>query len=214
MANNVLPWISGRVPYEIEEGVSGYGEEPPDYWLTFLQARFEANNYFAQWRAGRRPRLDDRRPWTLEFAQQNPEFAMLPTTSFRRWQGPWENIYLPVAPGFEAQAPVQEPIDPDAAIPGNRAATLQEIGGAMARQVRSYFTDNAKVDVRIRKILGAGGAGVALLCDAASADPATRAKKFVLKVDQHADTEAGNPQTQRERACHRVCMLCSWKTDV
>lgn len=75
----------------------------------------------------------------------------------------------------------------------------------MAQQVQAYFANTEKVDVRIRKILGAGGAGVALLCDAASPDPGIRAKNFVLKVDQHS--KAGTPGITMEKECHMVCVL-------
>lgn len=198
-----VPWGARQPPRELLQGLNG---DDADYWHDFLDERFELNNYFAYYRAGRSGEKGE--PWKLENALKNPDSILYRDLleNFGRIAGSWENIYrpdrYPGVPGVPRQA-VQKEYPPRR--PTNdprRKAKLVARGGAAGRRIEESMKSRG-IDIRIKRILGAGGNGVALLCDGSSDVPDVRGKRFVLKA------EINNGDMSEEKDLMMVCLIAS-----
>lgn len=144
-----------------------------DYWNNFELVKFNVNNYFAHYRRGL-SRVTGQ-PWRYEVAAEDPA-RQLYRHHFqnRRIRGPWENVYLETPP---QQAGGRQRF--------RRLPSGSPRNGRVLEQARSLqqAIDRNGFPFRVIKILGAGGNGVAVLCDTADVAQGGRARKrFVVKM--------------------------------
>lgn len=169
MANSV-PTMPAAAPAALADPTASGSRS----WDDFFKKKFEVNNFFAYYRVGRS--MEPGEPWSYANALRDPASIQLRYHSeFRRLWGPFENIYFAGGP---RPPPTWQQYTPPRR---NRRAKLDRIGMQSAITIQANFT-RGKTSLRVRKILGAGGNGLALLCDAESAVANVRAKPFVLKA--------------------------------
>lgn len=148
-------------------------ERQADYWNTFEIAKFKVNDYFAHYRRGLSRAIGQ--PWRFEMAAGDPERQLYRHhLQNRRIRGPWENIYLETLPqefgGRQRFRPVSS------------GSPRGERGLEQARSLQQAIDRNG-FPFRVIKILGAGGNGVAVLCDTADvAQGGGARKRFVVKM--------------------------------
>lgn len=147
-------------------------------WLAFVELKFQTNNFFAYYRAGRSGEPGE--PWSLANAMRDPTAilcALEDPTNRPQKPTPWEGIY-----GLDPKARKRSPrpfMRPEPRGPG--PSRLDLAGDESARNLQAEFKLK-DTSIRVLRILGAGGNGIALLCDAESTTRGVRAKKFVLKT--------------------------------
>lgn len=180
VAAGQMPWIEDKMPSELARGLNGPHRA---YWAGFLKAKFDVNNFFAYYRAGRA--LEPGEPWKWENAAKNQNSILYKTRmgKFGRIAGAWETIYQPDgALGIPRRATRQRypvPLPPN---DPRKKASLDSRGRASSRRIQALMQAKG-IDIQVKRILGAGGNGVALLCDAASQARGRRGREFVLKAD-------------------------------
>lgn len=175
-----LPWVQQVASPGIRQ-IMNAGGQNASFWSRFIIKKFEVNNFFAYYRAGLGN--DPQKPWLHTNSIQNPRSVLYRDVSkYRRVLPPWENIdradssVVQRAPQRWRRYRAPPPSS------GRQPTWLsaERKGGASAKNYQDLFASKG-ADINIKKILGAGGNGVALLCDAPTATPGRR-KKFVLKA--------------------------------
>lgn len=148
-------------------------ERQADYWNTFEIAKFNVNNYFAHYRRGLSRSIGQ--PWRFEMAAGNPERQLYRHhLQNRRIRGPWENICLEI--------PAQQTGGRQRFRPLSSGSPRGVRGLEQARSLQQTIDKNG-FPFRVIKILGAGGNGVAVLCDTADiAQGGGARKRFVVKM--------------------------------
>lgn len=191
-----LPWVQRPKPLSLEQALEG---PDADYWHDFMDAKSETNNFFAYYRAGRSSERGE--PWKLSNAVRNPASILYRTMAekFGRIAGPWENIYRPDGPLGVPRRATQSRYPPR--LPSNDPrvrARLDSKGRASSRRIQDLMNERG-INIQIKKILGAGGNGVALLCDGPSETPGQRGGNCVLK----AHIRGGSMRSEKE-----LMMVC------
>lgn len=150
-------------------------------WNDFLAKKFSLNNYFAYYRAGLD--RDPREPWATAYASQNPDSILYKDLhNYRRIRDPWENVYN--LAGSEIQQR-EAPIFYTAARAGDerRQVAINQRGAQGVTRAQWFLAQASQTNIRILRVLGAGGFGVALLCQADHFIPGLTERPFVLKAD-------------------------------
>lgn len=144
-----------------------------NYWDTFEIAKFNVNNYYAYYRRGLARAIGD--PWRFENAARKPSRQLYRHhLQARRIRGLWENIYRESLPERDGGRLRFRPVTPGH--PRDGRAHDQ------ARMLQQTIDANA-FPFRVLKTLGAGGNGVAVLCDTDDvAQGGGARKRFVVKM--------------------------------
>lgn len=170
MSNNAqvsVPWRRASRRISMDD------QRQANYWDTFEVAKFNVNNYFAYYRRGLFRAIGE--PWRFENAANNPARQLYRHhLHFRRIRGLWENIYR------------ESPPERDGGRQRFRALSLGHPRDGRAHdqaRMLQQAIDANRFPFRVLKTLGAGGNGVAVLCDT---DDVARGggarKRFVVKM--------------------------------
>lgn len=203
-----------NVPWRFASARMSIGDDSDYFWKSFKQAKYEVNHYFAHYRRGYR---SADQPWKYAKAAQDPGSRLFRhAKQFRRIRGSWENIYQ-VAPPRRAGGMI--------AFNRIRISSPQRTDGEFGVNRMQDIFDHNRVPFRALKLLGAGGNGVAILCDTHDPDLGVEIRRrFVVKVvlrgEDSMEEEKGHMMVRMKVNCFGLSQppckpgLATMKTDL